>query len=78
MACSDCSLDEFVDGRSSSLSQALAIGDGKVDMEGSERKKLHHDKIESGVLRRLQHKGAKVESDGTQVEQKEVVPMIIN
>lgn len=79
-ACSGCSLDEFVDGRSlpSSLSQDLSIGGGKVDMVGSEREKLHHDKMKSGDLRRLQRKGAKVERNGSRVEQNEVVPMIIN
>lgn len=77
-ACSGCSLDEFVDGRSlpSSLSQALAMGGAKVDMVESEGKKLHHDKLKSGDLRCLQHK-AKVERNGSRVEQKEV-PMIIN
>lgn len=35
-------------------------------------------RTESGDLRRLQHKGAKVERNGSRVEQEEVVPMIIN
>lgn len=45
---------------------------------GSEGEKLHHDKMKSGDLRRLQYKGAKVEREGSRVEQNEVLPMIIN